>query len=186
MPPAISINLSGRTAWNLARILVGKSSYNSENQRRNCCGAIYFPLHHQGPRRDAGQDRDCRSAHRRLCRDRPERSGGRQIRRRGDQQEGRHHGPAEIELLVEDFGQRRRHRRAENPQADRTRWRQLHHRRRQFRHRDRDGAGHQRKEGAAHRRRRPHRSDHRLQLQSGTCSGSATPPPWMPMRSPPR
>ncbi len=69
-----------------------------------------------------------------------------------------------VELLVEDFGQRCRHRRAEDAQADRARPGELHHRRREFRHRDRDGAGHQRKEDAPYRLGRPHRSDHRREL----------------------
>ena len=69
-----------------------------------------------------------------------------------------------LELLIEDFGERRRHRRAENAQADRTRSGELHYRRRQFRHRHRDGPGHQREKDPAPRFWRPHRSDHRVEL----------------------
>ena len=163
MPPSTYVTLSGRTAWVPRNDLVGRSANHSQDQRRDCCGAIFIPLHHQGPRRNAGADRHGRSADRRLCRDRAERGGGSEIRHRGDQQEGRHSGPAG-RTPGRRLRQRRRHRRAENPQADRARSGELHHRRRQFRHRDRDGAGHQRKEGAPYRLGRSHRSDHRHEL----------------------
>ncbi len=139
-----------------ATILAGRSADDFKVERRDCCGAILFPLHHQGPRRNAGADRNGRSADRGLCRDRAGRGGGRQIRRRRNQQEGRHSGPAG-RTPDRRLGQRRRHRRAEDAQADRARSGELHHRRRQFRHCDGDGAGHQREEGAAHRLGRSHR-----------------------------
>ena len=69
-----------------------------------------------------------------------------------------------VELLVEDSandvgtGVQKTRKLIERDQVE------LHHRRRQFRHRDRDGAGHQRKEGAPYRLRRPHRPDHRHEL----------------------
>ena len=146
-----------------ATILAGRSTDYIADQRRDCCSAILIPLHHQGARRNAGADRHGRSADRGLCRNRAGRGGGRKIRRRGDQQEGRHSGQAR---RTPDRGlrQRCRHRRAEDAQADRTRSGELHHRRREFRHRDRDGAGHQREEGAPYRLRRSYRSDHRRQL----------------------
>ena len=158
----VSLCLGGQHGY-LATILAGRSADRSENERRYCCSAILFPLHHQGPRRNAGADRNGRSADRRLCRDRAGRGGGSEIRCRGDQQEGRHSGPAG-RAPGRGLRQRCRHRRAEDPQADRARPGELHHRRREFRHRDRDGAGHQRKEGAPYRFGRPHRSDHRRKL----------------------
>ena len=147
----------------LATILAGRPADHFKDRRRTCCSAILVALHHQGQRRNAGADRHGRSADGGLCRNRSGRGGGSKIRRRGDQQEGRHSGPAG-RTADRRLRQRCRHRRAEDAQADRARSGKLHHRRREFRHRDRDRAGHQRKEGAPYRLRGSHRSDHRHEL----------------------
>ena len=132
---------------------------------------------------DPDQDRHGRSADRRLCRPRADEVEGAKYAVDDDQQEGRHSRPPG-RASGRGLRQRRRHRRAEDPQADRARQGRLHHRRRQLRHRLRDGAGHQREEGAAHRPRRPHRRDHRQGLQVERLSASAIPPRWMPPPSP--
>ena len=70
-----------------------------------------------------------------------------------------------VELVVEDFVQRRRrHRGAEGAQADRRRQGRLPARQRQLGARARHGAGLERKGRAAHLPRRPHRRGHRREL----------------------
>ena len=121
-------------------------------------------VHRHRARRGAGQDRHGQSADRRVVGTGAKRGRRRQICRGRDQQEGRHFGPPGP-APGRGFGQRRRHRRAEDAQADRPRSGLRHPRRRQFRHRLRHVAGDVREESVPHRARRPHRSDHRHQLQ---------------------
>jgi hypothetical protein len=48
--PAIKFTplcLGGQHGY-LATILAGRSADRFKNNRRDCCGAIFFPLHHQG------------------------------------------------------------------------------------------------------------------------------------------
>ena len=98
-------------------------------------------------------------------------------------QEERHSGPPG-RASGRGLRQRRRHRRAEDPQADRARQGRRHLRRRELRHRLRDGAGHQRAESVPHRPRRPYRPDHRHRLQMERLSHLQHNRRWTPPRSP--
>ena len=127
-------------------------------------------VHRLRARRGVGQDRHGQPADRRAVGAGAKRGRRRQICRGRDQQEGRHFGPPS-RAPGRRFGQRRRHRRAEDAQIDRSRPGLRHPRRCEFRHRLCHVAGDIREESVPHRARRSHRPDHRHQLQMERVPG---------------